>query len=140
MGLTLKISPEIRELLSVRVPQELFLHEVTPDDAHDGDTLTHVTVGLPFIDALVLVTGQSVRFCRSNDGPYDAPELRDPGGREARDALREIVASASQISVRAFRREKYGRIYGAPFAHYADKSLQPLDIVERMISLGHLKK
>lgn len=70
--------------------------------AHDGDTC-HVSVVDPLLGVPVIL---AVRLLGIN-----ANELSDPGGPEARDALRSLLPLGTVVTLRAVRPDKYaGRI------------------------------
>ena len=71
---------------------------------HDGDTMTlRIDMGrrIHIVD--------SIRLYRIN-----APELSQPGGKEARDFLRESVPIGSYVRIQTFKNvnDKYGRWLG----------------------------
>lgn len=67
-------------------------------DVHDGDTLT------------VRRTSGDVVKVRLYG--VDAPELAQPGGPEARDYLRAMLADAGTVDVRTMDTDRYGRVVG----------------------------
>jgi endonuclease YncB( thermonuclease family) len=70
-------------------------------EVHDGDTIT----------VLCRIAEQPRRVWVEVDGRmhgYNARELAEPGGLEARDHLREQMPVGAQISVTYFGNDKYG--------------------------------
>lgn len=67
-------------------------------DVHDGDTLT------------VRRTSGDVVKVRLYG--VNAPELAQPGGTEARDYLREMLADEETVDVRTMDTDRYGRVVG----------------------------
>lgn len=91
---------------------------------HDGDT-TAVSIHLGF--GLLFAT--NVRMAGIN-----APELSAPGGKEARDYLRGLVAaSVGQWTARTYKtgQEKFGRYLATMFDPAGT------DICQQMIDTGH---
>jgi len=64
----------------------------------------------------------------------DAPELGQPGGKEARDYLRGVLPIGTEVVIRTVKdeREKYGRLLAAI-------SLNGEDVNLTMIQTGHAK-
>lgn len=105
----------IAALWLLLIPSLAFAWPATVVDVHDGDTIT----------------------VRRDDGTQhrvrlygiDAPELAQPGGTEARDHLRALLASAT-VDVRPVATDRYGRTVAR--VHRGDS-----DINRAMIVAGH---
>ncbi len=81
-----------------------FWYQATVLSIHDGDTMTlRIDMGRR------IYSDDAIRLYRIN-----APELSQPGGKEARDFLRSLVPIGSEVRVQTHKnsRDKYGRWLG----------------------------
>lgn len=91
---------------------------------HDGDTMTlNIDMGRR------IIIKDSIRLYQIN-----APELSQPGGKEARDYLRSLVPIGSIIRVQTFKNinDKYGRWLG-------DVWFNGVCINHALVDAGHAK-
>lgn len=100
----------------------------------DGDTVTARLISLSYDRAgrsYVSLTTEDVRL----DG-YDAPELREPGGPEATEALRRLLASG-EVWVKPTGGRTFGRIIARAYVLTPEGVV--IDVSQAMIRLGHIK-
>jgi len=95
---------------------------------HDGDTMT-----LNIDRGARLYSVEPIRFYRIN-----APELFHPGGKEARDYLRNLVPIGSEVRVQTFKNlnDKYGRWLGDLWAPHAETGVL-FCLNDHMVQAGH---
>lgn len=100
-------------------------------EAHDGDTLrVNFDYGFGIIDQNKLLRLAGIQ----------APELKDPGGKEARDYLAKLCKPGSIVLVQTIydKMEKYGRFFGYVWHMPGYGQLGENSSVNRlMIQAGH---
>lgn len=106
-----------------------YWYRATVISNHDGDTITlEIDLGRR------TYTVDSIRLLGIN-----APELSEPGGKEARDFLRCLCPAKTEVRIQTFKNknDKYGRWLGVVFLPGEDA---PISVNNLLVESGHAKK
>ena len=110
------------------VPFPAYTYEATVVSVYDGDTVV-VDLALGFW----VTVRMSCRLVGLN-----CIELRDPGGREARDHLAGLIPEGTAVTVRSVKPDKYaGRFDGVIYDARPDPPSGGVSVNDQMVADGY---